>query len=79
MATPLTSYPRERFLDNLCRDYELKYPLSAAAQARANSVLVNGVSHGGATSSPIPCVTAAQGAHVVDVDGNEIVDFWQGH
>ncbi|HHX63411.1 MAG TPA: aminotransferase class III-fold pyridoxal phosphate-dependent enzyme [Chloroflexi bacterium] len=80
MATPLTSYPRERFLDNLCRDYELKYPLSAAAQARANSVLVNGVSHGVRYFKPYPFrVTAAQGAHVVDVDGNEIVDFWQGH
>jgi glutamate-1-semialdehyde 2,1-aminomutase len=76
----LASYPRERFLDGLRRDYELKYPLSAAAQARAAGVLVNGVSHGVRYFKPYPFrVTAAQGAHVVDIDGNEIVDFWQGH
>ena len=70
----------ERLLQGLYRDYEARYPTSKAAHIRARAVLIDGVSHGARLFKPYPFrVTGAEGAHVIDIDGHEMVDFWQGH
>ncbi|MBC7235489.1 MAG: aminotransferase class III-fold pyridoxal phosphate-dependent enzyme [Chloroflexi bacterium] len=70
----------ERLLQGLFRDYEARYPTSKSAHERAKKVLIDGVSHGARLFKPYPFrVIAAQGAHVTDIDGHRIVDFWQGH
>ena len=70
----------ERLLTSLYRDYERKYPGSKSAHRRARDVLIDGASHGARLFKPYPFrVTAAEGAYVTDVDGNAILDFWQGH
>jgi len=76
----MTNHDHRRLLDNLYRDYEARYPASAAAQARVQNVLVDGVSHDARLFQPYPFrIVAANGARVTDIDGHEIVDFWQGH
>jgi glutamate-1-semialdehyde 2,1-aminomutase len=43
-------------------------------------VLVDGVSHGARLFWPYPFrITAARGPCVTDLDGHQIIDFWQGH
>lgn len=70
----------QKLLANLTRDYEAQYPRSHEAHQRASQVLVDGISHGARLFSPYPFrITAAQGPSVTDVDGREIIDFWQGH
>ena len=70
----------EHLLNSLRQEYEVKYPASKAAHARARGVLVDGINHGARLFKPYPFrVTAAQGGRVTDVDGNELVDYWQGH
>ena len=69
-----------RLLEGLYRDYRARYPRSAAAQARFREVLVDGVSHDARLFEPYPFrIVAAEGARVRDLDGHEIIDFWQGH
>jgi len=76
----MTSHDHKRLLEGLCRDYEARYPNSAAAQARTRGVLVDGVSHDARLFEPYPFrIVAANGARVTDVDSHEIIDFWQGH
>jgi len=76
----MTNHDHRRLLDNLYRDYEARYPASAAAQARVRNVLVDGVSHDARLFEPYPFrIIAASGARVTDIDGHELVDFWQGH
>jgi len=70
----------ERLLAGLRRDYEALYPHSREAHARANRVLIDGISHGARLYAPYPFrITAANGAYVTDLDGHKITDFWQGH
>ena len=70
----------ERLLRNLIRDYEAAYPSSKQAHARAKQILVDGISHGARLFKPYPFrITAAEGAYVQDIDGHQIIDFWQGH
>jgi glutamate-1-semialdehyde 2,1-aminomutase len=74
------NHNHKRLLDALRQDYEEKYSRSKAAHAAAQQVLVDGISHGARSFAPYPFrITSAQGAHVVDLDGHQIVDFWQGH
>ncbi len=70
----------DRLLAGLRQDYERKFAKSRIAHQRISSVLVDGVSHDTRLFEPYPFrIVAASGAHVTDMDGNEIVDFWQGH
>ncbi|NLG27844.1 MAG: aminotransferase class III-fold pyridoxal phosphate-dependent enzyme, partial [Chloroflexi bacterium] len=70
----------EAMLPALRAEYERAFPRSAAAHARARQVLIDGVSHGARLVDPYPFyITSARGARVTDVDGHEIIDFWQGH
>jgi len=69
-----------RLLDSLRREYERKYPNSRTAHERAKQVLVDGISHGARLFDPYPFrVQSADGSSVTDIDGNVIVDYWQGH
>ena len=73
-------YDREQLVQGLFADYRREYPRSESAHTRAIRVLVDGISHGARTFSPYPFrIASAQGATVTDLDGHEIVDFWQGH
>lgn len=70
----------QALLDELARDYQAAYPRSYAAHERAKQVLVDGISHGARLLTPYPFrIAAAQGASVTDLDGHEIIDYWQGH
>ncbi|MFP3896640.1 MAG: aspartate aminotransferase family protein [Anaerolineales bacterium] len=70
----------DRLIAELRQQYEKVYPHSGIAHARASKVLVDGISHGARTFAPYPFhITKAEGAHVHDVDGHQICDFWQGH
>ncbi|MEA3406470.1 MAG: aminotransferase class III-fold pyridoxal phosphate-dependent enzyme [Chloroflexota bacterium] len=70
----------EGLISKLREEYEQAYAQSGAAHARASEVLVDGISHGARTFVPYPFrIKAAEGAHVQDVDGHQICDFWQGH
>ena len=67
-------------IDELYTAYSQHAPKSAASQARARKVLVDGGSHSLRLIEPFPPrIVEAQGAFVVDEDGNKILDFWQGH
>ncbi len=68
------------FITELREQYERAYPHSGTAHAQASRVLVDGISHGARAFAPYPFhITKAEGAHVHDVDGHQICDFWQGH
>lgn len=70
----------DHLLAGLRRDYERKFAKSRIAHQRISNVLVDGVSHDARLFEPYPFrIVAADGAHVIDLDGNDIVDFWQGH
>lgn len=61
-------------------EYAERFARSAQAQARAERVLIDGGSHTLRLFEPFPFrVNSAQGARVRDLDGHEIVDYWQGH
>jgi len=78
LNTPNREY--ERLLRVLYEEYEAKFAKSKAAHARAGEVLVDGVSHAARLFEPYPFrAAAAKGARVYDIDGNELIDFWQGH
>lgn len=70
----------EQFLAELKKEYELRFPKSKEAQERAQTWLVDGVSHGARQYAPYAFrITSASGARAHDIDGHDIVDFWQGH
>lgn len=70
----------EALLPALRAEYERAFPRSAAAHARAQQVLIDGVSHGARLVDPYPFyIASARGACVTDLDGHEIIDYWQGH
>lgn len=67
-------------LNNLYALYEKHAPTSAVLQQRAAKVLVDGGSHSLRLMEPFPPrIKSAEGAYVLDEDGNRILDFWQGH
>ncbi|MGC9396586.1 MAG: aspartate aminotransferase family protein [Anaerolineae bacterium] len=60
--------------------YAAHAPKSAALNARAQRVQVDGGSHALRLMQPfLPRITAANGAWITDEDGHRILDFWQGH
>lgn len=71
---------REALIGRLQEEYEQRFSRSRAAQARAERYLVDGGSHTLRLFEPFPFrIDWAQGARVRDLDGHEIVDYWQGH
>lgn len=70
----------DAFLTRLYQEYEAKYPRSRIAHQEAQRVLVDGISHGARLFAPFPFrITAASGPCVRELDGGEIIDYWQGH
>jgi len=71
---------RDRLLARLRAQYEARFPRSGQAQARAERSLVDGGSHPQRLYDPYAFrMVAARGARVRDLDGHDIVDYWQGH
>ncbi|HQE92478.1 MAG TPA: aminotransferase class III-fold pyridoxal phosphate-dependent enzyme [Anaerolineae bacterium] len=67
-------------LGQLKTAYTARAPQSAALNARALDVMVDGGSHALRLLQPFPPrITAAHGAWLTDEDGHAILDFWQGH
>jgi len=67
-------------LADLAEAYEKHAPKSKELNERAQNTLVDGGSHTLRLRQPFPPrVLSAQGAWVVDEDGHQILDFWQGH
>jgi glutamate-1-semialdehyde 2,1-aminomutase len=60
--------------------YLEKFPGSATQYERARQLFPNGVTHDSRFMKPFPLyVERAAGSRKVDVDGNELIDFWMGH
>ena len=67
-------------LAELAEAYSRHAPRSAALNQRARQFLVDGGSHAIRLTEPFPPrIVAARGAWLKDVDGHDILDFWQGH
>ncbi|WP_029734085.1 aspartate aminotransferase family protein [Deferrisoma camini] len=66
------------------RSYESRYrdltPRSSALDERARGLLPGGISHNLRRFDPYPLYAArAEGARVLDPDGNSYLDLWMGH
>jgi glutamate-1-semialdehyde 2,1-aminomutase len=60
--------------------YQQKTPQSRALYQRAEAVMPGGICHNLRYHPPYPAyISRAEGSHFWDVDGNEYLDFWQGH
>jgi len=60
--------------------YKQLHSRSAALYAQAGSLFPNGVTHDGRFADPFPLyVERSAGAHKWDVDGNRLIDYWNGH
>ncbi len=69
-----------RLHEQLVKEYRARFPRSGAQHARSRAVMVDGGQHTLRLYPPYPVyITSASGAYVYDLDGHEILDFWQGH
>jgi len=69
-----------RLYATLSSEYLAVFPGTASQQERAERSLIKGGSHSLRLFDPAPLrIRRATGATVEDVDGNTILDFWQGH
>jgi glutamate-1-semialdehyde 2,1-aminomutase len=69
-----------RLIEDLSGEYAARFPRSGELAVRAERVMVDGGSHGFRLTRPFPVrIESAQGAFVCDVDGHDLLDFWQGH
>ena len=60
--------------------YRALHPRSAALYEQALTHFPSGVTHDGRWMEPFPiAVDHAAGAYKWDVDGNRLIDYWQGH
>ena len=70
----------ERLRAHLVREYRRKTPSSGRIFRRAERVMIAGGSHTIRLFRPYPFFAAgAEGPRVRDVDGNDYIDYWQGH
>ena len=69
-----------KLLCELRAEYAAYAPQSAALDARASRVQVDGGSHAFRLVEPFPPrIVAARGGWIEDEDGHRILDTWQGH
>jgi glutamate-1-semialdehyde 2,1-aminomutase len=69
-----------RLIDELSAAYAARFPRSAELAHRARQVMVDGGSHSCRLVRPFPVrIESARGASIHDMDGHDILDFWQGH
>lgn len=67
-------------LSKFAQEYSQYSPASAAINQRALKSLVDGGSHATRLIKPFPPrIVSAHGAYVIDADGHQVLDFWQGH
>ncbi len=60
--------------------YKQKTPKSHKLYERAKAVIPGGICHNLRYHPPYPCyISHALGSKFWDIDGNEYLDFWQGH
>jgi glutamate-1-semialdehyde 2,1-aminomutase len=65
---------------DLQREYKTRFPHSGQQHERAAKVMVDGGQHTLRLYPPYPIyVQSASGAYVRDLEGHQILDFWQGH
>jgi len=70
----------EELLRKLSEEFEKRNRKSKELAEKAKNIMVQGGSHNLRLWSPFPfIVSSAKGAIVKDVDGNEYIDYWQGH
>jgi glutamate-1-semialdehyde 2,1-aminomutase len=70
----------ERMIATLEDRYKERTRKSFRVFQRAEKVMVKGGSHSLRLYSPYPFfIRKASGAHVIDLDGNDYIDYWQGH
>lgn len=70
----------DRLREHLVREYKKKTAKSRAAFVRAEKVLIEGGSHTIRLWRPYPFFAVrAEGPRVQDLDGNDYIDYWQGH
>jgi glutamate-1-semialdehyde 2,1-aminomutase len=69
-----------QLIDDLSMAYAKRFPRSAELQRRSTAVMVDGGSHQIRLNAPFPVrISEARGSHLTDVDGHDLLDFWQGH
>jgi glutamate-1-semialdehyde 2,1-aminomutase len=67
-------------IEELTTAYAERFPRSAALNRRATAIMVDGGSHAIRLNPPFPLrIARSGGAHLQDVDGHDLLDFWQGH
>lgn len=76
----MTKIEKKRLLEELVCAYRRKHRKSERFFARASRYQVKGGSHNLRLFDPFPFYDVeARGSRVKDVDGNEYIDYWQGH
>ncbi len=71
---------KQAFWETLVADYEKRTPKSRRHFERAIQNQIRGGSHNLRLFEPYPFYDVrCKGAYVWDLDGNEYLDFWQGH
>jgi glutamate-1-semialdehyde 2,1-aminomutase len=70
----------KKLIRSLSEEYTERFPASAKLNQKALEVTVDGGHHPLRLISPFPPrIASANGAYIHDEDGNQILDFWQGH
>ncbi len=76
----MTKLEKKKLLEELVRAYRQKNRKSEKFFARASRYQVKGGSHNLRLFDPFPFYDVeARGSRVKDLDGNEYIDYWQGH
>jgi glutamate-1-semialdehyde 2,1-aminomutase len=80
MHSTMKKHDYTRALAALAEEYSRRSPRSASINKNALRVLVDGGSHTIRLLRPFPPrIREAHGAYIIDEDGHQILDFWQGH
>ncbi|MGQ9472408.1 MAG: aspartate aminotransferase family protein [Candidatus Aminicenantales bacterium] len=76
----MISIDKKKLMEEIIRVYRRKHRQSEKFYARASRYLLKGGSHNLRLFDPFPFYDVeARGSRVKDVDGNEYIDYWQGH
>lgn len=79
-GTTVADPKHDALVTKLVQEYREAFPASLATHRRARRHLVDGGSHTLRLSPPFPLyLSSASGAWLQDLDGHEVLDFWQGH
>jgi glutamate-1-semialdehyde 2,1-aminomutase len=71
---------RKEFMEKIIKDFSLKNKNSKHIFNQASQYQIRGGSHNLRLFPPFPLYTVkCKGSKIWDVDGNDYIDFWQGH